>query len=111
MSFSNVSEKLVNKLIESEHVHAVNVYGDKYYSKEEAYFVLEEEVREAEFEKIQLDLRLREFYKYVFYEHDLPEKFFELAEDIIKHEIKELAQVSAVFRKIKNTLEDKENDN
>lgn len=106
MSFANKSEKLVNELIQAEYKNACTQFGEKYNSLHEGYAVLLEEVEEAEIEmkKIKRDLESL----WLFIKRNDTE-MINLNLGRIQESglscMKELAQVGAVFMKIKNTLE------
>ena len=102
--FAEETENLVNQLIQAEYKNACDLWGEKYPSKEEACVVLNEEVREVEYEYSNLQYRNFDFIKYAYGEQQLPDNWIEETEKYIKNAMKELAQVGAVLMKIKNTF-------
>lgn len=112
MSFATETEKLVNELIQAEYKNACEIWGEKYNSKKEACDILNEEVREVEWEITELNCRNFEFIKYAYYNNEqLPDNWIEETEKHIKNAIKELAQVGAVVRKIRTTREGVKDEN
>lgn len=111
MSFSENTERLVKELIQAEYKNACEKFGETFHSLHEGYAVLLEEVEEVQhyFENVLIGLNnlwiaVKENKENnVLGEQD--EMFFDT-----KETIKELAQVGAVLMKIKNSLEEKENE-
>jgi hypothetical protein len=106
--FATETENLVEQLIQAEYKNACENYGEKYHSKKEACEVLNEEVREVEYEFAELSYRNFDFIKYAFADKKLPDDWIEETEKYVKNAIKELAQVGAVVRKIRTTKDEEE---
>lgn len=104
--FATEAENLVEQLIQAEYKNACENYGEKYHSKEEAWDVLNEEVREVGYEITELGYHNFDFIKYVYDNQKLPDSWIEEAEKYVKNAIKELAQVGAVVRKIRTTKDE-----
>lgn len=104
MAFSEQTEKLVDELIQAEYKNACEKFGDKYNSLHEGYAVLLEEVEEVK--EQTKNLRLTKFiWNEIKKDHKgLLYKLLELMEKGVICAIKELAQVGAVLKKIKNTV-------
>lgn len=104
MAFSKKSEKLVNNLIQAEYENACEKYGDKYNSLHEAYAVLLEEYEEMEHEIQHTNVLPQIWERIKMNDTQSLLEYVLQGEKNIVYAMKELAQVGAVFRKIKNTL-------
>lgn len=117
MSFAPETEKLANELIQAEYKNACEKFGDKYHSLHEGYAILLEEVEEArsEFDKLVINTEriwkeIKDFNNSIYDRNELI-CLYKKATDHTYDTISELAQVGAVFMKIKNTIvEVKENE-
>jgi hypothetical protein len=104
MAFSDLSENYCNALIQAEYQNACEKFGNKYHSLHEGYAILKEEVEEVKEQTRKLRLikviwnEIKNDNKNSLY------KLLELMEIGVICAIKELAQVGAVLKKIKNTL-------
>lgn len=109
MSFAVETEKLTEQLIQAEYKNACEQFGETYHSLHEAYAVLFEEVEEAGEDMTRIKYSLEDFWKWIKQDTKINPKDIDIViEEYLKYCISELAQVGAVLRKIKNTLEVKE---
>lgn len=106
MSFSDKTEKIVIDLINEEYSNAIKNHGDGYHSSHEGYAILKEEIEEVDIEIEDLKRWLDDFWESVknnnYYNE--PKRCVEELEVCVENAIKELAQVGAVLKKLKNTL-------
>lgn len=110
MSFSPETEKLVEQLIQAEYLNAVVNFGEKFNSLHEGYAVLKEEIEEVEYGHKDLKIWFDEFWESIknnSYYNEESECVDKMLEEVY-YTISELAQVGAVLRKIRNTLEEEE---
>lgn len=107
MSFAKETEKVIELAIKKEYEKCCDKYGEKYHSHHEGYAILLEEVEEVEevFAKIKSNIS----YLWDLIKENSTDADKMLIIDKIEihsiNTIKELAQVGAVLKKIKNTLE------
>ena len=107
MSFHKETETLVKKAIQKEYENACNEWGEKYNSLHEGYAILKEEYEEAE-TKVYFCQNVLNWIWRATKEGDIPY----IAECIGKMEsdatlaMKELVQVVACCKKLKNTIKE-----
>lgn len=107
MSFARRTEGLIESAIDEEYYSASKKHGDLFNSLHEGYAVLLEEIEEAEAEYKSC----KELVSFLWAKIKSPEKIklyteVELLKKIKVHvlnEMKELAQVGAMIRKLENT--------
>lgn len=108
MSFSEKTDRVVEELIESEHMNAVKNHREVYSSLHEGYAVLLEEIEEVLDDIKNLTSLRRIIWRHVKQDNTEDDTCFRqclsLSEMHTEHAIKELAQVGAVLRKIEKTL-------
>lgn len=106
MSFAQKTEKLVEDLVQAEYQNACTQFGEKYNSLHEGYAVLLEEVEEADKEMSFIKDELCRLWTFI--KGTRIEGWIETSvKDLIKENenaMKELAQVGAVLKKIRNTI-------
>jgi hypothetical protein len=117
MSFAKETENIVNQLIQAEYENACEQakkefndnYIDRYHSLYEGYAILKEEVEEV---KEQIECLDNDFYRYWTYIKANNPQLIKVYADNLKisaeETIKELAQVGAVLQKIRNTIDEVE---
>ena len=108
MSFSEKTDRVVEELIESEHLNSMKNHGEVYSSLHEGYAVLLEEIEEVLDDIRNLISLRRIIWRHIKQDNTEHDTCFEqclfLSEMHTEHAIKELAQVGAVLRKIEKTL-------
>lgn len=104
MSFASKTEELVEQLIQAEYKNACEKFGDKYNSLHEGYAVLKEELEEVRDEYNSLLSNYHYLWENIKDDDkDILSTIAKMQNDVIR-QIKELAQVGAVLKKIKNTI-------
>lgn len=105
MSFSTKTDKLLKDLVQAEYGNACDNWGSTYNSLHEGYAILLEEIQEAEEEmnKIKRDLD-SVWFSIKRNDIEIINMYLERIQESSLSCIAELAQVSAVMLKIKNTI-------